>query len=453
MTRGLLFLAALALSVPGGLLAQTFPGGAPLVVSITGTFRLACSPPAADGTLRDCTLEPLGVAAASPPANAPPPAPALAAPPQAAAPANAATATTPKDAFQRIADLTQVDISVPSSPAFAVLGISPDKVQRPGTIRDFVSSVVRGLGPDGKPVQGLAIDMSPASVFFKSQIIGGTNYMPGAQDHNDLHLNNYWKRVLARTTVSLANTTADSSGSGAARMAWGLRLGLVDYGDPGLYADRVASCLQSLAMPPIPAGRTVGEAPADVNACDPTRNPAYSLWAKPALYAGYGRSWYSHSGSATARLPDAKAWWVTGSYGFAGQPTTGAEDLNSLRTLVQVYAGRRINDRASDASDPLTLVRQDSSEAIVRLKLGKDTWHGFAELGRSRVHLGSSETQKVRHTALGAEFKLSIAEDTWLKVASVRERGFADGKDRNSGTVSLKLGVPFLTLPGPAASK
>ena len=360
---------------------------------------------------------------------------------------------TSKDAFQAIADLTQVELSVPASPAFAVLGITPDKVQRPGSVRDFVGSVVHGLGKDGKPVNGVAIDISPASVFFKSYIRGGTDYAgtdnPGHSDFKG----NYLTHLLARTTVSLASTSADSNG--ASKSAWGMRVGLIDFGDPGLYAKETAGCLQSVGWAPVPVGRTAGEAPADtsINACDPSKNSAYSLWAKPALYAGYGRSWYSKSGSLTDHLPDVKAWWLSGSYGFAAASADGAQALSSLRTLAQVYLGRRTDDRTADPANSANLLRQNTTEGVFRLKVGKDTWHGFAEIGRSKVRLGNDTSENIRHTALGAEFKLSVADDSWLQLASVNERGFSNGKDKTGVTLSFKLGVPFLSLPGPQTAE
>lgn len=203
-------------------------------------------------------------------------------------------------------------------------------------------------------------------------------------------------------------------------------------------------------MPPIKAGRDLTSTPADdaVNLCNPLTNGVMEkpLWAQPALYAGYGQSWYSKSGSLTDRAPDVKAFWLAGSYGmFVGKPT---QELGALRTLLQGYLGRKLNDRTPDPNDATVLLREDSSDIIVRLKLGKDTWHGFLELGRSRVRLGNDTTEKLRHVALGAEFKLNFADDTWLQLASVSERGFSNGKDNTGVTMNLKFGVPFLELPG-----
>lgn len=361
-----------------------------------------------------------------------------------------AASTLTKDAFQKVADLTQIDTSVPSSPAFNVLGIAPEKVDRPGAPRDFVTALAKGLGPDGKMLQAVAVDFSPASLFFRSTIVGGSGYYSPRDPHNDLEMTNYWKRVLARTTVSLASTDKDDNG--AARMAWGVRFGLIDFGDPGLYANEVAKCLRTTPMPDIPAGRGLDPTPRDaaIDACDVTKNRAHALWAKPAVYAGYGRSWYSQTGTITDRASDAKAWWLSGSLGLAGpaEKETAASELSKLRLLLQMQVGRRMNDRVTDPGNPANLFRSDSREAVVRLKFGRSIWHGFVDVGRSRNKLQGAVTESVRRTAYGAEYKLDVAQDMWLKLANVRERGFADGKDRSSTSVGLKIGVPFLAMPG-----
>ena len=361
------------------------------------------------------------------------------------------------DAFQQIADLGQVNLSAPSSPAAAVLGLSPDKVDHPGTIRDFVGSVVRGLGKDGKPVNGVAIDISPLAVFDRNALRGGSNYAPltdGATYHSDASPG-WLLRVAARTTVSLASTSADSSG--ASRMSFGLRTGLFDNGDPGLYAGETAKCVRGLPAKEVPKGRVVSEVANDLSACDPLTNKALSLWAKPAVYAGFGQSWYSHSGAVTDHAPDVKQFWLTGSIGltseaFGGKSSTLTQGAaqDSLRVLGQLYVGRRLDDRQPDPNDSTKLLSANATEFITRLTAGKSTWHTFAEVGRNRMRLGNNTTENLRHVAFGAEFKISaIGDDSWLELATVNDRGYQDGKDHSGVTMNFKFGAPVLTLPGP----
>lgn len=461
-----------AACIPVAAAAQSVPAGFKLVGVVQGPVTIACQdPPPADPAQRQCIVlaMPSGVAptaggagaaatdavaAATPAGGAAAGALAAAAPEAAAsAPVTATTATAAKSeadkksAFEKLADYAQLDLSVPNSPAFAVLGITPDKVQRPGTINDFAASLIRGLGKDGKPVSGFAVDMAPASVFFKRYITGGSDYGP-ANGTNDLNLTNYWKRVLARTTVSLATTSAEASG--ASRSAWGVRVGLYDQGDPGLYWEATAKCLRETTMPVLKGGKGLDPTPAgtSLDKCNPLTNDVMDkpLWAQPAVYAGFGKSWYSQSGALTDRAPDVTAYWISGSYGmFAGKPK---DEVGAFRFLLQGYLGRKLNDRTPDPNDATKLLREDSNDVALRLKLGKENWHTFLESGRARVRLGGDTKENRYHTSVGAEFKLGFGDNLWVQVASVNERGLANGKTNTGVTMNLKFGAPFLELPG-----
>ena len=170
------------------------------------------------------------------------------------------------------------------------------------------------------------------------------------------------------------------------------------------------------------------------------------LWAQPAVYAGFGKSWYSQSGALTDRAPDVTAYWISGSYGmFAGKPK---DEVGAFRFLLQGYLGRKLNDRTPDPNDATKLLREDSNDVALRLKLGKENWHTFLESGRARVRLGGDTKENRYHTSVGAEFKLGFGDNLWVQVASVSERGLANGKTNTGVTLNLKFGAPFLELPG-----
>lgn len=387
--------------------------------------------------------------------NSPADSPAVPAP-AASAPIIATVSPVAKvDAFQQVSNYAEVDQSVPSSVAESILGISTSSAQRPGTIQDFAGSLVRGLGQDGKQTNAIAIDISPATVFFKSSIRGGDTYAP--VEGNDFS-SGWGTRVLARTTVSLGSTAADSNG--ATRSAWGVRVGLLDWGDPGLYARETSKCVQSLDHPPIPAGKGLDPTVFDLSSCDPNKNQALSLWAKPALYVAYGQSWYSQSGSLTDHAPDVKQFWMTYSQGLSGQSMPGTSRIenktalaSSLRVLGQLSFGRRMDDRTPDPNNASALLSQNSTQLIGRLRAGMSNWHTFAELGRSHVTLGNSTTENLRHTAFGAEAKVGfLGDDSWVQLATVREQGYSDGKDHTGITLNFRIGSPALALPGPVAT-
>ncbi|HEU4870138.1 MAG TPA: hypothetical protein VFT08_04745, partial [Pyrinomonadaceae bacterium] len=147
------------------------------------------------------------------------------------------------------ADTTNVDMSVPESPAFAVLGFTPNTVIRPASPKAFATSLLNGLDQNGNFQSGLAFDFTPF------MLVNGENIT--IKDYNE----HYLTRLLSRTQFSFAATKGASSDDTATRLAAGLNLTLWDRGDPRVYHpergdDDVLQCFaNSLQLPPpIPPG-------------------------------------------------------------------------------------------------------------------------------------------------------------------------------------------------------
>ena len=132
----------------------------------------------------------------------------------------------------------ELDVSVPESPAFTVLGVSPQEVPRPATPRAFATALISAVGRDGDVQRGLAIDTAPYLLAFG----------------NDLTLNEYResrvRQVLAGTTLSVA-TTAEEGDDADQRVAVGLRVTLFDRGDPRL-DDELNTCLTAVLRTGLP---------------------------------------------------------------------------------------------------------------------------------------------------------------------------------------------------------
>lgn len=353
---------------------------------------------------------------------------------QAAAPEKAASAAEKGSVTDVLKQLAEVDLSVPTSPAFAVLGIAPNAIDRPGTTRELASAIAKGFDRNGRVVNGLALDFAPLPLFAEEMLKGGI----------ETYEKDFLVQALARTTLSVATADAGT----ASKMAWGIRVGLYDRGDPGLHSADLASCIRSSKVfpKPPPKGRTVDEEPsaedakktaAAVKSCDVTRR--LGLWAEPALYAGYGESWLSETGALKDKTPAARAAWVTWSRG---------RELGSMRALLQLHGERKRDDRVADKDDPSKLVRQDGTSLVARVRLGAEDWHAFVDVGRSRVRTGAELSSNVRQTGVGLERR--IRDDLWLQVGSNSERGFKDGSSQQKVTAGLRFGSePFLATPGP----
>jgi hypothetical protein len=326
--------------------------------------------------------------------------------------------------------------------------------------------LIRALGEDGKLVNGVAVDANPLLLLAPRVVTAGTGYAggtPDSPDESDLNWTNYPKRLFTRTTLSLATTGADATGS--SRSAFGLRVGIIDQADPGLFYARTVKCLKETPAPALPPGRTSGSKPPPPGLEEclqgqrrdlETKRP---LWARFSLYAGYGQSWYSQTSALTDQAPDVKTFWLTSSYGLLAPASIKEEEAqDSMRWLVQGYLERKINNRVTDPDDANALIRRDSTQAILRLKGGDGNKHMFLEAGKTRAKLASSVTENVTHAAFGAEFNLgklfgstgTSGMETWVQLASVQERGFADGNKKSGVTLNFKFGAPFLDLPGSA---
>lgn len=365
--------------------------------------------------------------------------------------ANATDKTTPdkdetdkkKEVVEKLKNLSDADLSVPDSPAMTVLGLTGSDIQRPSTPRELAAALVHGVDRRGHPSNGLSIDFLPVPLFAPSLITGGETYEKS-----------WAMQWLARTTISLA--AADASGDkGATQTAAGIRIGLLDMGDMGLHWKAMHTCANAAVskMEPRPLDQ---EKEADweaktaatvklINDCP--KNEYFSnlhLWAQPALYVGYGQSWYSSTGSLSEHLPSKKVGWASFSIGHAPL----ADSMNGIKSLFQLYGQRSVDDRVKDPTGTDALVNEDRSDFVARLKFGRKIWHAFLDGGVSRVNTANVDTQNVRRFGYGVELRLGT-DDMWLVFGGVQERGYI-GDQHQSVNMSVRFGQASNPLFDPA---
>lgn len=127
------------------------------------------------------------------------------------------------------------DFLVPTSPAFSILGISPEEVVRPESPRELGMAILNGTDEKGNLHQGIALDFVPY------ELIGGANLA-------DYRMN-WLDRILSRTQISLATSKGSDEDDKSLRVAVGLRITLIDCGDP-----RTDSTLEETFVKEIAAG-------------------------------------------------------------------------------------------------------------------------------------------------------------------------------------------------------
>lgn len=146
------------------------------------------------------------------------------------------TAAEVGNAAQLAADLLQI----PDSPAFTFLRLSPSRISRPGSTRDLALELLNGFDEEGRVRQGFALEISPSYVFSTGGI--------SLKEYQE----NDGKYVLENLRLSLG-TVRTAGDSAATDFALGLRLKLLDRGDPmrnRAFTQRVGDLLlQALPSP------------------------------------------------------------------------------------------------------------------------------------------------------------------------------------------------------------
>lgn len=337
-----------------------------------------------------------------------------------------------------INDRLAVDLSVPASPAMAVLGVGGTEIDRPAFPRDLAASLIKGFDKDGKNRDAFAIDVVPASLWLRSSIIGGEKYDKSP-----------WKQILARTTLSLGAAKVEDTKDGGQYGA-GIRIGLYDDSDPGLYWAQKDECLKKiwekipLTSEQVPDGGPVlVKIPQQAATACALDMLVADLWAKPALYIGYAQGWHSDTASVRDASGSAKAFWASFSVGL--NPRSSAEvqqggGSDRVRGLVQLYLARKLDERITNPAGTDDFVGESRSELVARLRFGKVKWHAYAEAGVARTRTAGLERESIRRTGFGVEYMLR--EDLWLVLGSMREAGF-----RNGTRSLINTGLRFSQVP------
>ena len=341
---------------------------------------------------------------------------------------------------------TNVDMSVPESPAFTVLGVTPETVIRPTSPRAFATSLLNGVDQNGNFQSGLAMDFVP--------------YLLVAGD--DLTLRKYQNsqivRLLSRTQFSFATTKGATEDDKSMRLALGLHMALWDRGDPRT-DETLMSCLSTFRLPPPPTSLECelpdNPTPADQEAfrrcqesAEATRqerarqvqeakefNDSVSTrcrdesrernWNASSWIIGGAPSWISTDGQTKNMRWNGGGFWTSLAYGFEGVP--GLEKNSQLI----VHGRYRNREQVPDPNVTGAFLSQDSIFFGTRFRTGSPTFNGSFEYTflRSRIN-GLSFDNSSRLALL---FERRIAGDTWFNLSLGGETGRQDG--RNNGFV------------------
>jgi hypothetical protein len=303
------------------------------------------------------------------------------------------------------ADAGNVDLSVPESPAFTVLGLTPNTVVRPGSPRAFASSLLNGLDQNGNFQSGLAIDTAPFMLF------NGENVT--IIDYNK----HYVTRFLARTQFSFATAKGGSSDDTATRLSAGLNLTLWDEGDPRIYHpergdDDVLQCFaKGLKDPPVIAPGTPPETVARINAenkaindtlADACRERARKAnWNRSSWVIAYAPSWISKTGEARGFRWNGGAFWTSVAYGFEGLPS-----LERIGQLI-FHVRHRTREQVPDPANQGKFLTQNSTFFGARFRAGSPKFALNFEDSYIRSRVLGGKIDHINRFSIGAEARIT----------------------------------------------
>jgi len=121
----------------------------------------------------------------------------------------------------------RLDLDVPDSPAFAILGIAPQNIVNPDTPAELATAIFVGDDDDGNSQEGLALEFRPYLMARGSDLTLGD------------YVHNPW---LARMALSFADAEGTSDVDETSRKSLGLSFTPIDKRDP-ISSSAISECL------------------------------------------------------------------------------------------------------------------------------------------------------------------------------------------------------------------
>jgi hypothetical protein len=400
------------------------------------------APDAIDPVSSSSRFEPrqLDVAfAAAKPANMAPPA--TATPTAVASAASTLQGTGPAAPVVGDSNISEanIDLSVPESPAFAVLGLSPQTVIRPATPRELATTLLNGIDDRGNFHSGMAIDTSPY-LLFAGPLLTINKYRASRM-----------VRFLANTQFSFATTKGASDDDKSMRMALGVHLTLFDKGDPRLDRD-IDACYESevpkFDQPISPALAPEARESIRVTRRDGVRAAVAACqqkarkrnWNNSSWIIAAAPSWLSPTGETGDFEYNGAGVWTSFAYGFEGIP--GMENTSQL-ILHARYRNKEIVP-VSNAQGQFFL--QDTVFLGGRFRVGSPDFIGNFEGVYLRTKSPGVTDDGSYRLSIGAERK--VARNLWFTLSIGGNGARGDGHNKGFVLTSFKWALS----PQPDAS-
>ncbi len=317
-------------------------------------------------------------------------------------------------------------IAVPQSPAFAVLGVTPDKVVRPGNTRELALGLIQGVDERGNLQNGVALDFSPYLLLYGDELT--------LKDYRSSKFSQFASHVQISLGTSKGQEEADKS----ERLAAGLRATIFDFGDPRMDTN-FDTCVNDahtlvLSLPPIPPTADAGEIAEAIKKREQMleqgmkkcrEKHAEESVGKAALDIGFSPLWISEDGQSKNLKSSGIAAWISCKKGFG-----------HLLTVANVQYKSR--DKQPDPEQSGSLLHGNSLAGGLKVRYGSAS-SGLNAQGiyTSFSPDGKPKDQQILYS-VGGEIKL--ADNLWLEVSVGGNRN-KRGDESSFVSSQLKWGV------------
>ncbi|HKP04498.1 MAG TPA: hypothetical protein VJU77_14190 [Chthoniobacterales bacterium] len=307
-----------------------------------------------------------------------------------------------------------LDRSIPESPAFTALGISPETVTRPASVREFGTALLNGVDKDGKLQSGVAIDVAPYQI-----LAGQETTLPEYKNHP-------LTRILYNTQLSIGTAKATTDDK-ALRLAAGVNITLWDNGDPRLNEDIANLYTKNFVDHRPPPLNPFGQVQDQMDAYTKSLN-AYEKdlqarvaeirkksWAKSSWIVAAAPTWITATGDANELKWDGATVWSSFAYGFEG--------MQALENKAQLIVNARYRnfENVAEPSDAKVFFRQDTFTVGARLRFGSPDFNASFEGAYFRTWSDAHGRDSAYR--LGGNIERKIAENLWLTLALGQDFG------------------------------
>lgn len=333
------------------------------------------------------------------------------------------------------AELTAIDLTVPESPAFTALGLTPESVTRPASPRQFATDILSGLDANGNFQAGLALDTVPWLL------------MRG----NELTIRDYEssqaQRLASNFQFSAATTKGTDSDDESVRLSLGFKLTPYDRGDPRL-DPILRECLKQIVIPDPTDFKTLAQyhaaldlaekaAEASVEVCH--EEAKQRLWNASAWELGAAPTWIQEEGTKSKTKWNGGTFWTAYAYGF--------ENVSALAKTSQLILALRyrLDEQSPDADQDDAFTEQDTLLAGARLRIGRPNLSFSLEGSYLHEDPQASKGESAFRGAVTSDIQLPGNYQLWLNLGLGVTVGLGD-EDRVFLMGALKWGGQSINL-------